>query len=80
MSPRARGGAARLIDPAGIADDRKGWLFRTSRGHAATALSDQPMTQPDAWRMMGSSALSPEARLGIGIGLGFWKILHSFKR
>jgi site-specific recombinase XerC len=31
------------IDTAGIAEDRKGFLFRTSRGHAATALSDQPM-------------------------------------
>jgi site-specific recombinase XerC len=32
------------IDAAGIAEDRKGWLFRTSCGHTATALSDQPMT------------------------------------
>ena len=31
------------IDAAGIAEDRKGFLFRTSRGHTATALSDQPM-------------------------------------
>jgi len=27
------------IDAAGIAEDHKGWLFRTSCGHAATALS-----------------------------------------
>jgi site-specific recombinase XerD len=40
------------IDAAGIADDRKGFLFRTSRGHKATVLSDQPMGQPDAWRMI----------------------------
>src|SRR6202011_1036885 len=28
------------IDAAGIADDRKGWLFRTARGHKADRLSD----------------------------------------
>ena len=33
------------IDAAGIAEDRKGYLFRTSRGHTATALPDQPMSQ-----------------------------------
>ena len=26
------------VDAAGIADDRKGWLFRTSPGHNAMAL------------------------------------------
>jgi integrase len=40
------------IAAAGIPEDRKGWLFRTARGHTGTALSDQPMTQPDAWRMI----------------------------
>ena len=40
------------IDAAGIAEDRKGWLFRTSPGHTATLLTDQPMTQSDAWRMI----------------------------
>jgi site-specific recombinase XerD len=40
------------IDAAGIAEDRKGWLFRTSPGHTATVLTEQPMTQADAWRMI----------------------------
>ena len=40
------------IDAAGIAEDRRGFLFRTSRGHPGTKLSDQAMTQPDAWRMI----------------------------
>ena len=40
------------IDAAGIAEDRKGWLFRTARGHNGNALSDKPMSQPDAWRMI----------------------------
>jgi hypothetical protein len=40
------------IAAAGLADDREGWLFRTSRGHDATVLADRPMGQPDAWRMI----------------------------
>jgi hypothetical protein len=39
---------------------RKGFLFRTSCGHLGTALSDQPMTQPDAWH-------DPPARAAVGI-------------
>ena len=54
------------IDAAGIAEDRKGWLFRTSRGHTATALSDQPMTQPDAWRMMRRRAVAVGIHAPIG--------------
>lgn len=59
------------IDVAGIAEDRKGWLFRTSRGHTATALSDQPMAQPDARRMIRRRA----AAVGIAAPIGnhlFW--------
>ena len=40
------------IDAAGIAEDRKGYLFRTPRGHNGTVLSDKAMSQPDAWRMI----------------------------
>jgi integrase len=40
------------IAAAGIAEDRKGWLFRTSPGHNATTLTKQPMEQADAWRMI----------------------------
>jgi integrase len=35
---------------AGIAEDRKGWLFHTARGHDGKVLSENLMTQPDAWR------------------------------
>jgi site-specific recombinase XerC len=31
------------IDAAGIAEDRKGYLFRTSPGHTATALTEAPI-------------------------------------
>src|SRR5271166_1780737 len=54
------------IDAAGIADDRKGFLFRTSRGHKATVLSDQPMTQPDAWRMIRRRAVAVGIHAPIG--------------
>jgi integrase len=37
------------IAAAGIAEDKKGWLFRTAKGHRATVLSDKPMDQADAW-------------------------------
>jgi integrase len=40
------------IDAAGIADDRKGWLFRTSPRHNAKVLTEQSMMQADAWRMV----------------------------
>jgi site-specific recombinase XerD len=40
------------IGAAGIGEDRKGWLFRTSPRHNAIMLTDQPMTQVDAWRMI----------------------------
>jgi hypothetical protein len=33
-------------------NDRKGFLFRTARGHNGTVLSGKPMSQPDAWRMI----------------------------
>jgi integrase len=40
------------IDAAGLAEDRKGWLFSTARGHDGRALSQKPMLQSDAWRMI----------------------------
>ena len=46
------------IAAAGIGEDRKGWLFRTSRGHDATVLSEQPINQSDAWRMIRRRAVA----------------------
>jgi integrase len=40
------------IDAAGIAEDRKGWLFRTARGHKADMLSELAMNQSDTWCMI----------------------------
>jgi site-specific recombinase XerD len=54
------------IAAAGIAEDRKGWLFRTSRGHNATALSKQPMNQSDAWRMIRRRAVAAGIHAPIG--------------
>jgi site-specific recombinase XerD len=59
------------IDAAGIAEDRKGFLFRTSRGHRGVELSEQPMMQPDAWRMIRKRA----AAVGIYAPIGN----HSFR-
>jgi integrase len=46
------------IGAAGIADDRKGWLFRTARGHNGSMLSEKLMGQPDAWRMIRRRAVA----------------------
>jgi integrase len=54
------------IAAAGIDDDRKGWLFRTSRGHNATVLSEQPMDQSDAWRMIRRRAVAAGIHAPIG--------------
>ncbi len=54
------------IAAAGIAEDRNGWLFRTSRGHMATAVSEQPMSQPDAWRMIRRRAVAAGIHAPIG--------------
>src|SRR5271157_3018516 len=40
------------IDAAGIAEDRRGFLFRTSPGHNSTVLTELPMDQSAAWLMI----------------------------
>ena len=54
------------ITAAGIGDDKKGWMFRTSRGHGGTLLGDQPMAQADAWRMVRKRALAAGVMAPIG--------------
>jgi integrase len=54
------------IDAAGFAEDRKGWLFRTSPRHSATVLTDQPMDQSDAWRMIRRRAATAGIMAPIG--------------
>jgi site-specific recombinase XerD len=54
------------IDAAGIAEDRKGWLFRTARGHNGKVLSDKAMSQPDAWRMIRRRGLAAGIAEAIG--------------
>jgi len=54
------------IDAAGIAEDRKGWLFRTARGHNGSVLSGKPMSQPDAWRMIRRRARAAGIAEAIG--------------
>jgi site-specific recombinase XerD len=54
------------IAAAGIAQDRKGWLFRTSRGHNAMSLSEHPMSQSDAWLMIRRRAIAAGIHAQIG--------------
>jgi hypothetical protein len=54
------------IDAAGVAEDRKGWLFRTSPRHNATVLTKQPMMQADAWRMVRRRAAAAGLLAPIG--------------
>ncbi|WP_158743040.1 tyrosine-type recombinase/integrase [Acidisphaera sp. L21] len=54
------------IAAAGIAEDRKGWLFRTAKGHVATVLAERPMDQADAWRMIRRRALAAGIMAPIG--------------
>ena len=54
------------IAAAGIADEKKGYLFRTAKGHAGTSLADQPMSQPDAWRMVRKRAVAAGIMAPIG--------------
>jgi site-specific recombinase XerD len=54
------------IAAAGIAEDRKGWLFRTAKGHIATVLAERPMDQADAWCMIRRRALAAGIAAPIG--------------
>jgi site-specific recombinase XerD len=54
------------IDSAGIAEDPKGWLFRTSPRHSGGVLTEQPMSQADAWRMIRRRAAAAGIRSPIG--------------
>jgi integrase len=53
------------IAAAGIAQDRKGLLFRTTRGRSGK-LTGNPMLQSDVWRMIRRRALSAGIRTEIG--------------
>ena len=54
------------IDAAGIAEDRKGYLFRTAPGHNAAVLLEKPMAQADAWRMIRRRAVAASINAPIG--------------
>jgi site-specific recombinase XerD len=54
------------VEAANLAADRKGFLFRTSPRHAAMVLTEAPMTQADAWRMIRRRALAAGIMAPIG--------------
>jgi site-specific recombinase XerD len=53
------------IAAAGIADDPKGWLFRTTQGNSGY-LTDRPMRQDDVYRMIGRRAADAGIKTKIG--------------
>lgn len=53
------------IAAAGIADDPKGWLFRTTEGNSEY-LTDRPMRQDDVYRMIGRRADDAGIKTKIG--------------
>ncbi len=53
------------IAAAGIAEDRKSPLFRTTRGRSGQ-LTGNPMLQSDVWRMIRRRALAAEIKTEIG--------------
>ena len=59
------------IQAGGIADDRRGWLFRSAGGRRGDRLSSLPIRQTDAWRMIRRRALTA----GIAAPVG----CHSFR-
>jgi integrase len=59
------------IAAAGIAEDRKGWLFRTSLRHNAAVVTGQSMDQSAVWHMVRRRA----ATAGIAAPMGN----HSFR-
>jgi integrase len=54
------------IDAAGIAEDRKGWLFRNAPGHRADALTERAMNQYAAWLMIRRRAAAAGITAPIG--------------
>jgi site-specific recombinase XerD len=54
------------IAVARIVEDRRGFLFRTSPRHTATVLTEQPMIQADAWRMIRRRAVAAGIMAPIG--------------
>ena len=59
------------VAAAGIAEDRRGWLFRSGKGRRPDLLSARPMRQEDAWAMIRRRALAAGIMAPIGC--------HSFR-
>lgn len=63
MPPRACRG---YIDAARIAEDPKGWLFRSAPRHKANDLTKRPMDQYSAWLMIRRRAIAAGITAPIG--------------
>ena len=54
------------LEAAGICEDRKGWLFRTALRRGRNTLSERPLGQTDAWRIIRRRALAARITTPIG--------------
>jgi integrase len=52
------------IEAAGLRAERKAVLFRTSRSRRGDALTERPMRQADAWRMIPPCVREVASRIG----------------
>lgn len=59
-------GLRAYIDAAGIAEDRRGWLFRTAPRHNADVLTANAMNQYAAWLMIRRRAIAAGITAPIG--------------
>ncbi len=59
------------VAAGGIGEDRKSWLFRSSKGRRADQLSERALRQEDAWGMIRRRAVA--ARIATPVGC------HSFR-
>jgi site-specific recombinase XerD len=56
---------AEYIEAAGVADEPKGWLFRSTRARTGE-LTENPLCQADVYRMIRRRALAAGIRTQIG--------------
>jgi site-specific recombinase XerD len=54
------------IRAAGIGEERKSWLFCSARGWKANVVSEEQMSQADAWRMIRRRAKTAGLKAPIG--------------
>ncbi len=57
------------VDAAGLGEDKKARLFRTSCAHASKRLGDVAIAKSDPWRMVRKRALAAGKMAPVGIAV-----------